>query len=126
MRVLTGKPFTKFLVNWISTSIKKERREGGKRIKLREEDERVEFVRDFTTRTEEDFKEFIYGLKVTESRIRQCEESGRWPKRTHSCPSFNGCEYLPLCRDGVSEEMREALIRTFYKVSPWKAFEEEV
>jgi hypothetical protein len=101
-----------FFLTLIGTKVKKRFKEG---------EERVEIVRDYTRFSEEDFEEFKLSIINTALRIQKCEERGYWPKRTHSCPSFQGCEYIPLCkakRENISE-----MIKQFYKEEKWRAYE---
>jgi hypothetical protein len=113
-REITGLDIKTVVVNMIGTKIKK---------RLKEGEEAVVLMRDMTTREEKDFKEFQKGLLITVKRIKRCEEFNEWPMRTHSCPSFQGCEYLDLCRG--SDEAIPHLIKTFYQERKWNAFEEE-
>ena len=102
-----------FFLTLIGTKVKKRFKEG---------EERVEIVRDCVRFTEEDFTEFERGLINTANRVRECEKENYWPKRTHSCPSFQGCEYLPLCKSPKSSF--EDIAKQFYREEKWKDFEE--
>ncbi len=113
-REITGLDIKTIVVNMIGTKIKK---------RLKEGEEAVTLMRDMSSRGEEDFKEFKKGLLLTVKRIKRCEEFDEWPMRTHSCPSFQGCEYLDLCRG--SKEAIPHLIKTFYQERKWNPFEEE-
>ena len=101
-----------FFLTIIGTKVRKRVTEG---------QERVDIVRENIKYSDEEFEEFKRGVVVTAKRICECKESKYWAKRSHSCPSFSGCEYLPLCR--ASRETFESMRSTFYKVSEWKAFE---
>lgn len=108
-------------VTQIGTYVKKQRKEAGKVVKLTEDDERVDLVRVTTTRTEEDYRDWKERLWRTAGSIMEAEKSGEWPIQPHSCPSFQGCEYLPLC--SAQSDAREAIADTFYKREEWKAYE---
>lgn len=124
VKELMGKHL-RLCVDYVGTTVKKTKEVNGKRVKLTDEDERVDLVREFVSASQQDFNEFKKGIIDTAERIRKCEEEGFWPKRTHSCPSFQGCEYLPLCQNGRSKEMQEGMAATFYREEEWKIFEEE-
>jgi len=102
-----------FFLDLIGTKVRKKVEVGG---------ERVELVRDNVKFNEEDFEEFKKGVLKTARRILESEREGYWAKRTHSCPSFHGCEYLPLCKS--NEETFESMAATFYKKDKWKSWEE--
>lgn len=102
-----------FFITIIGTKVKKRVKEG---------EERIEIVRDNVKFSEEDFEEFKRGLVDTARRIEKCKQENYWPKRTHSCPSFQGCEYIPLCK--ANKETFSGLVSTFYREEKWKAFEE--
>ncbi len=102
-----------FFLTLIGTKVKKKAKEG---------EERIEIVRDYVRFTEEDFEEFKLGVIDTALRIQKCDLSGYWPKRTHSCPSFQGCEYLALCKS--NKESEKEMIKQFYRAERrWKAYE---
>jgi RecB family exonuclease len=110
---ILGMPIRKVMLNILGTALRKRMKEG---------EEEVTLVRDVTERSEEDFEEFRRGLAVTAQRLRRCLEEGYWPMRTKSCSSFNGCEFLELCKS--SEEARPFIMKTLYKESEWRDYEE--
>ena len=83
--------------------------------------EGFEKVRESAKFTEEEFEEFRRGVIDTAERIEKCKSENYWAKRTHSCPSFSGCEYLPLCK--ADKETWEGMVKTFYKKEKWRAYE---
>ena len=101
-----------FFLDMIGTHVKKRVKEG---------EERVELVRESVKFTEEEFEEFRRGVIETAKRIEKCRSENYWAKRTHSCPSFSGCEYLPLCK--ADKETWEGMVKTFYKKEKWRAYE---
>ena len=95
-RETLGLPIKTCFIDFIGTHIRKQIKVEGKIQKLAPNDpRRVELMRDMTERSEEDFTEWKRGLSFTVNRIKECEKKGVWPKRTHSCPSFMGCEFIP-------------------------------
>ncbi len=103
-----------FFLTLIGSKVKKRFKEG---------EERVEIVRDYTRYSEEDFSEFKRGIINTALRLRECKETEYWPKRTHSCSSFQGCEYLSLCR--TRKENEAEMIKQMYRKEVWRAYEQE-
>ncbi len=101
-----------FFLDMIGTHVKKRVKEG---------EERVELVRDNVKFSEEEFEEFRKGVISTAQRIEKCKAENYWPKRTHSCPSFSGCEYLPLCK--ASRDTWKSMKETFYRREKWSAYE---
>lgn len=85
------------MLDIMGTQIKKQKIEGGKRKMLEEGEERCTLIREPTERNYDDFMEFKEGLKETKFRLKRCMERDHWPKWTHSCPSFGGCDFMELC-----------------------------
>ncbi len=115
-RELTGVN-PEFFLTMIGTQVRKR---GAKNRALEEGEERVAITRESTKYQEWEFEEFRRGVISTARRIRECEREEYWPKRTHSCPSFQGCEYIPLCKRGKAEF--ELLVEAFYKREKWEAW----
>ena len=113
-REITGIKIKTIMANILGTKIKK---------RLKEGEEAITLLRDTTTRDDTDIEEFKKGVLITVKRIKWCEEHNYWAMRTHSCPSFQGCDYLDLCR--AREGAVPHLIKAFYTERPWSAFEEE-
>jgi hypothetical protein len=122
-RETTGLPIKSCFIDFIGTKIKKQTIENHKQVKFPVGDpRRVELQRDITERTEEDFEEWKYGLAGTVNKIIHCKATGKWPKRTHSCPSFKGCEFIPIC--SKQDSAKEGVIKTMYKTEVWAPWEE--
>jgi len=111
---ILGTPVTKAMINVIGTAIRKRVREG---------EEEVTLVRDVTERTSEEFEEFKRGLEVTVKRVRECLDEGYWPMRTQSCTSFNGCEYIELCK--AKKDAIPFIMEAAYKREEWRDYEVE-
>jgi ATP-dependent exoDNAse (exonuclease V) beta subunit len=118
---ILGKAVKTIFITQIGTYVKKQRKEGGKVIRLTEDDERVDLVRVTTTRTEEDYEDWKERLLRTANKIAFAEKGDYWPMQPHSCPSFQGCEYLPLC--SAQSNARESIADTFFKKDEWKAYQ---
>jgi hypothetical protein len=122
-REITGLPIKSSFIDFIGTKIRKQTIENHKQVKFAVGDpRRVELQRDITERTEEDFEEWKRGLASTVNRITLCQKSEIWPKRTHSCPSFKGCEFIPIC--SKQDSAKEGVIKTMYKEEVWAPWDE--
>lgn len=120
-RELLGLDVNTAMLDIIGTTIRQYKYVDGKRKQLGPEDEKVELLREPTERTEEDFFEFKKGLEISAARLIDCEETGDWPKFTHSCPSFGGCDYIPICKS--PKESMPFLIEGLYREEVWKFYE---
>ena len=118
---ILGVQIKTIFITQIGTYVKKQRKEGGKVVKLTEDDERIDITRTTTTRTSQDYEDWRERLLLTSYRIQRAMEAERWPMQPHSCPSFQGCEYLPLC--SAQEEARESIADTLFKKEQWRAYE---
>lgn len=112
-REITGMDIDTAMLNIIGTNVRK---------RLKDGQEPVDCVRDFTKRDKEDFDRFKKEIVKVSQRIKECDSTGLWERQTGACPSFNGCEYRDLCN--ASEEALPHLVKTLYKEEPWVAFNE--
>lgn len=119
-REITGEKVKSIFVTQIGTQIKNVERKSKTNP---EPKKRVEILRDVTMREERHFEEFKRGLELSIESIKWCIAHSYWPKQTSNCSSFQGCEYLPLCR--ATEEAIPYLVNTMYKEKKIRPWEEE-
>jgi len=73
-----------------------------------------EFARQFTDRTEEDFREFTNSVVIAVEHYLEARESGVWAQSAPDpCTNWGGCAFLKVCE--VPDQIKENVIRANWK-----------
>ena len=120
-REIIGKGIKTVFVTQIGTQIKNKTRKSKNNP---EPEKEVTILRDPSIRSQEQFEEFRRELELTVGGIEWCRSREMWPKHTNWCPSFNGCEFILLCK--AAKESVPYLVESLYRKVEGKGEEVEV